>query len=147
MVLKAFLKSRILNSTISWSLQPRLPLTFTSPMSPSLLDTVGPFGCQGTLLTHIELTINQTPQILFCRAILQPLVPPSLYVHPGLHRPSTNVSRCLCKASLPSRKSMAPPNLVLPANLLSVHSTPVSRLLIKTLKRTGPKIEPWGTPL
>lgn len=40
-------------------------------------DTVGPFDHQGTLLTHIELTINQTPQIPFCRAALQLLVPRS----------------------------------------------------------------------
>ncbi|KAK4807110.1 hypothetical protein QYF61_018451 [Mycteria americana] len=50
-------------------------------------------------------------------------------------------------ASLPLRESTAPPNLVSLANLLNVHSTPASRSFIKALKSTGPKTEPWGTPL
>ncbi|KAK4807044.1 hypothetical protein QYF61_018385 [Mycteria americana] len=50
----------------------------------------------------------------------------------------SNLSRSLCKAL---------PNLVSSTNLFSVHLTPVSRSLLKPLKRTGPKIEPWGTPL
>jgi len=46
--------------------------------------TVGPFGFQSTLLTHIELAINQNPQILFCRDAFQPLCACNLYVYPGL---------------------------------------------------------------
>ncbi|NXX18361.1 TNPO1 protein, partial [Podargus strigoides] len=38
-------------------------------------DMISPFGCQGTLLTHIQLAINPNPQISFRGAIFQPLVP------------------------------------------------------------------------
>lgn len=40
---------------------------------------VAPFGSQGTLLAHPELTWSQNPQIPFCRAALQPLVPQSMW--------------------------------------------------------------------
>ena len=43
----------------------------------------------------------------------------------------------------PSGVSAAPPSLVTSANLLTVHS---SRSLMKMLNRTGPWIDPWGTP-
>ena len=33
------------------------------------------FGCQGTLLAHIQLAVSQSPQIPFCKAALQPLIP------------------------------------------------------------------------
>ncbi|KAK4831737.1 LOW QUALITY PROTEIN: hypothetical protein QYF61_018867 [Mycteria americana] len=59
----------------------------------------------------------------------------------------TSLSRSLCKVSLPSRESTAPPSLVSSANLLNVHLIPASTSFIKTLKSTGPKTEPWGTPL
>ena len=56
----------------------------------------------------------------------------------------SNVSQSLCKASCPLRESTAPPNLVSSASLLMVHSISASRLLIKILNRTDPRIEPWG---
>lgn len=37
-------------------------------------DMVGLLGCQGTLLAHIQLAINQNPQVPFHRAVLQPLI-------------------------------------------------------------------------
>lgn len=45
------------------------------------------------------------------------------------------------------RKSTGPPNLVWSASLLRMDLNPASRLSTKTLKRTWPKIEPWGTLL
>lgn len=47
--------------------------------------TVGPFGCQGTFLAYTELIINHAPrppapQISFCMAALQPLVPVYTYI-------------------------------------------------------------------
>lgn len=59
----------------------------------------------------------------------------------------SSLSRSSCKVSLSSTESTASPNLVLFANLFSMHSIPVSRLFIKTLNRTGPQMELWGTPL
>lgn len=38
------------------------------------------------------------------------------------------------------------PGFILSANLLSVHSTPLSSSLICKLNKTGPIIEPWGMP-
>ena len=59
----------------------------------------------------------------------------------------SNLCISLCKDSLPSMESTAPPSLVSSANLLKVHSTPVPRSFMKTLKSTGPKTDPWGIPL
>lgn len=49
------------------------------------------------------------------------------------------------KASLPLRQSAASPSLVSPADSLSIASSAAPKSLIKTLKRTGPKVEPCGT--
>ncbi|XP_050565909.1 uncharacterized protein LOC126913259 [Cygnus atratus] len=43
-------------------------------------DTVGPPGCQGTLLAHIQLAVNHNPQIPLCRAALQRLVAQSVCI-------------------------------------------------------------------
>lgn len=55
------------------------PISYTVLNEPQ--DTLGPFGCKDTLQTHIELSINRNPQIHFCRAVCQPLVPQS--IHPS----------------------------------------------------------------
>lgn len=57
----------------------------------------------------------------------------------------SNPSIPLCKASCPLRVSTAPPTLAPSANLLTVHLTPASRSLIKTVNRTGR--EPRGVLL
>ena len=41
--------------------------------------TVGPLGCQGTLLAQIQLSISQSPLITFRGATLQPFVPQSVH--------------------------------------------------------------------
>jgi len=128
-------------------------------------DAVCPLGCQSTLLTHSECSVNQHLQISFCRVGLQPPVPhfiivssiPSFQVqnpafgfvkfHPINHSQCSNLSRSICKASCPSRESTAPSSLVSSANLLMVQWTPASRSLINVLNWTGPRIEPWGAPL
>ena len=43
-------------------------------------DTAGPSGCQGTLLTHIQLAINTNPQMSFQEAVVQPLIPQSVHI-------------------------------------------------------------------
>ncbi len=48
---------------------------------------------------------------------------------------------------IPSSVSTAPLSLVSSANLLRVYSIPSSMSLIKMLKSTSPKTDPWGTPL
>lgn len=57
------------------------------------------------------------------------------------------MSTFLCRASLPSKELTAPPNLMLSANLLSMSLIATCKALMKTLKRTGPRMEPSGTPL
>ena len=49
---------------------------------------------------------------------------------------------------LPTFKQIdTPPNLVSCAVLQREHSIPSYRSLLKMLNKTGPKTEPWGTPL
>lgn len=38
------------------------------------------FGCQGTLLTHLQLPIKPNSQMSFCRAALQPLIPQFVHI-------------------------------------------------------------------
>lgn len=133
------------------------PVSYTVPNNPQ--ERVGSFGLEDTLLTHIELVIKQTIQIPFCRSTLQALVPQSMnlsritlwgaksstwYVNftCWVIVQCSGLSWSLCKASLSFTESTASPVLVLSSNSFCVHKTPVSRLLIKALKRTGPKTEP-----
>lgn len=58
-----------------------------------------------------------------------------------------SLSRSRCRAFLSSSRSPFPPSLVSSVNLHRVPSIPLSRSLIKTLNKTGPNTELWGTPL
>ncbi|KAK4832380.1 LOW QUALITY PROTEIN: hypothetical protein QYF61_022235 [Mycteria americana] len=141
---------------------------FPSPAGHTIFDTsqdaIGFLGHLGTLLAHIQVAVNQHSQVLLCQAAFHPLFPKprcmgflwpkSRTLHLALlnlirlasaHRSS--LSRSLCRAFLPSRRSTLPHNSVSSANFLRVHSIPLSRSLIKILNRTGPNTEPWGTPL
>lgn len=60
---------------------------------------------------------------------------------------SSGLSRCLWMSFLPSIISSALLNLVSSANLMMVHSIPLSSPLIKILNNICPNIDPWGTPL
>jgi len=59
----------------------------------------------------------------------------------------SNLSRSLWMTSLPSVVSTALLTLVSSANLLRLHLIPHSVSLIKRLKSTNSKTDPWGTPL
>ena len=59
----------------------------------------------------------------------------------------SSLSRSLCRSFLPSSRSTLLPNVVSSANLLRVHSNSLSRSVINVFNRTGPNIEPCGTPL
>ncbi|KAK4828664.1 hypothetical protein QYF61_000382 [Mycteria americana] len=52
---------------------------FPSPVGHTISDTsqdaIGFLGHVGTLLAHVQLAVNQHPQVLFCRAAFQPLFP------------------------------------------------------------------------
>lgn len=117
------------------------------------------FFLEGMLLTLIELVIKQTLQFPFCRSALQALVPQSINSS-RITLSGAELSTCYVnfiwlvivqcsglswsfyKAFLSFPDSTASPILALSLNLFCVYTIPVSRLLIKILKRTGPKIEP-----
>ncbi|KAK4821920.1 hypothetical protein QYF61_004923 [Mycteria americana] len=44
-------------------------------------DAVGFLGHLGTLLAHIQLAVDQHPQVLFCQAAFQPLFPKPVALH------------------------------------------------------------------
>ena len=83
---------------------------------------------------------------------------PSLYTYLDCSNPSATActwprctslgshgSRSIWMAFLPSVISTAPLSLVSCTNLLRVHSISLSTLLIKMLKHTGPKTDPWAS--
>ncbi|KAK4810951.1 hypothetical protein QYF61_013359 [Mycteria americana] len=43
-------------------------------------DTIGFLGCEYTLLAHVQLFIHQYPQVLLCRAVLNPFIPQSVLI-------------------------------------------------------------------
>lgn len=109
--------------------------------------TAGCPGCQGALLTKVQLT----PQILFCEVALQLLVPQSVHLsraaptqmqHTALTLVKHHVGNCpvlqLAKISL---LGLSAPEGVNASSQFSVvcKPSPLSRTLTKTLKRTGLK--------
>ncbi|KAK4822567.1 LOW QUALITY PROTEIN: hypothetical protein QYF61_016136 [Mycteria americana] len=58
---------------------------FPSPAGHAIFDTsqdaIGFLGHLGTLLAHIQLAIDQHPQVLFCLAAFQPLFPKPVALH------------------------------------------------------------------
>jgi len=57
---------------------PPLTLCRAEPGAPR--GTVGPSGCQDTLLAQIKVAISQNPQSPLCKAALQPLVTQSAHI-------------------------------------------------------------------
>ncbi|KAK4821248.1 hypothetical protein QYF61_016547 [Mycteria americana] len=128
-------------------------------------DAVGFLGHLGTLLAHIQAAVNQHPQVLLCRAAFQPLFPKPVALHGvavaqvqdltlGLVEPHTiDLGPSIQPVRIPLQSLPTLKHINTPAqfgvicNLLRAHSIPSSRSLIKILNRTGPKTEPWGTPL
>ncbi|KAK4819495.1 hypothetical protein QYF61_004791 [Mycteria americana] len=58
---------------------------FPTPAGHAIFDTsqdaIGFLGHLGTLLAHIQLSIDQHPQVLFCLAAFQPLLPKPVALH------------------------------------------------------------------
>jgi len=121
-------------------------------------DMVGLLGCERTLLGHIQLLINQHPQVLLSRAALNPFIPQPVLISGvgptqvwdlvlGLvlfnltrftQAHFLSLSRSLWMASHPSGTLTAPLSLVSSGNLLRVHSISLSMPLMKILNSTGP---------
>ena len=122
-------------------------------------------GCLGTLLTHAQFAVDQDPQPLSV-GLLSSVPSPSQCVCPGLPLPRcrirplfllylmqlvlaqfSNLSTCLCKASPPPVVATAPPCSISSANKLKTPFAHACRSLMKTSKRSGPQMEPWGALL
>lgn len=60
---------------------------FTTPDSHTVVDTVlnafGLLGHLSTLLAHVQMAVNQHPQVFFCQTTFQPLYPKSIALHRG----------------------------------------------------------------
>lgn len=126
-------------------------------------DSVSSFPSQQTELTHIECTVDQHFQTLFCRLLSSYSSPLNLFSEllqtgcriwhvillnliPLFIGHYHNLSRTLCKMLLSGRiKSSF--HLVSSTKLPVLHSTSASRLLVNILNRAGPRTEPWGIPL
>ncbi|KAK4817624.1 LOW QUALITY PROTEIN: hypothetical protein QYF61_021527, partial [Mycteria americana] len=146
----------------AFEVRPHHPAGHTIPDTSQ--DAIGLLGHLGTLLAHIQLAVDQHPQVLFHWAAFQPLFPKPVALHGVVVTQVQDLALSFVEphtidlspwiqpvqvplAFLPSSRSTLPHNLVSSANLLRVHSIPLSRSLIKILNRTGPSTEPWGTPL
>lgn len=117
-------------------------------------DRVCPPGCWGTADSYS----TRTPSSL-STGLLSSLLFPTMSIHPGLSCPRCNLapllnfiplviaqpfdlSRSLCRASLPSGEPTAPHNFLLLANILSIPSSPVSKLFMKMWRKSlGPKLD------
>ncbi|KAK4815290.1 hypothetical protein QYF61_026195 [Mycteria americana] len=130
------------------------PVLRAPELDTALQDTVGFLGCKCILPGHVELFIHHLPQS-FSSGLLSIHSPPSLYLCLALPQPMcrtlhlallklmrftwahlSSLSRSLWMAPLPSSMSTAPHSLVLYANLLRVHSIPLSMWLTKMLNST-----------
>ncbi|GAB0208711.1 hypothetical protein GRJ2_003336800 [Grus japonensis] len=56
-------------------------LVLLATVSDTSQDAVGLLGHLGTLPAHIQLAVDQHPQVLFLRAAFQPLCPKSVVLH------------------------------------------------------------------
>lgn len=84
-------------------------------------DMVGPFGCQATLLTHIQLVIKPDSQISFHKAAPQPHTPQFVHITGVISSQVENPALAVVKfvwlvmaqlSSLPLREITVPLNLV-----------------------------------
>jgi len=128
-------------------------------------DAFGLLGHLSTLLVHVQLAVKLHPKILLHWTAFQPLFPKPITLRGvvvtevegptlGLVEPHTvGLSPSIQSVqmplqSLPTLKQINTPTQLVPsANLLREDSILSSRSLIKILNKTGPKTEPWGTPL
>ena len=101
---------------------------------------IGPLGHLGTLLAHVQLSINQHPQSPFLFTVIQLLIPKHcvgllspmfrtrhlvlLNPIPMASAQLSSLSRWLYRASLPPGRSTLPANVVSAANLLRVTQCP-----------------------
>lgn len=118
-----------------------------------------PFRLTGFTADSCWVCCKQNPQIPFCSPATH--LPVCSYVsildaEPDIypccfffffHWRLPSLSRSFCKVFHPLRQLTRPPSPAPSLNLLRMHWTPAYRSLIRMLNWTGPRTEPWGTPL
>ena len=92
-----------------------------------------------------------SPSLYWCMGLFLPrcrtLHLPLLIFIRFLPTQLSSLSRSCWMAAQPSGVSTTPPSFVSSANLLRVCSVPSSRTSMNKRNKTGPRTEPWGTPL
>ncbi|KAK4812409.1 hypothetical protein QYF61_019643 [Mycteria americana] len=118
-------------------------------------DAIGFLGHLGTLLAHIEVAVNQHPQVLFCRAAFQPLFPKPVTLHGvavtqvqdlalSLVEPHTIGPSPLTQPiqvplqSLPPLKQITPAQLGVICNLTEGALDPLVQIIDKDIKQDWP---------
>ncbi|KAK4822933.1 hypothetical protein QYF61_023433 [Mycteria americana] len=142
---------------------------FPTPAGHAVFDTsqdaVGFLGHLGTLLAHVQLAVNQHPQVLFCWAAFQPLFPKPVALHGvavtgvqdtalGFVKPhAVDLSPSIQPVqiplqSLPTLQQIdTPTQFGVICKLSEGTLNPLMQIIDKDINKTGPKTEPWGTLL
>jgi len=115
-----------------------LPRPAYLPFYDAAQDTVGLPGCRSTLLAHVQLFVHQNLQVFLIRAALNEFFSQSV----DISRIAPTQVEHLALGLVEPHLSTAPLSLLSSANLLKVHSIPLSWSLIQMLKSTSSKTEP-----
>ncbi|KAK4826053.1 hypothetical protein QYF61_004168 [Mycteria americana] len=119
-------------------------------------DAVGLLGHLGTLLAHIQPSVNQYPQVLFCQAAFQPLFPKPVALHgvvvtqvqdPALSlvEPLTTGLSPSTQPSLPTLKQIkTPAQLGVICKLTEGALDPLVQIIDKDIKQNWPQHRALG---
>ncbi|KAK4806220.1 hypothetical protein QYF61_001143 [Mycteria americana] len=128
-------------------------------------DAIGFLGRLGTLLAHIQVAVNQHPQVLLCQAAFQPLFPKPVALHGvavaqvqdlalGLVKPHTiDLSPSIQPVqvllqSLPTLQQInTPTQLGVICKLTEGALDPLIQIIDKDVKQDWPQHRTLGTPL
>ncbi|KAK4832522.1 hypothetical protein QYF61_023854 [Mycteria americana] len=133
---------------------------FPSPAGHTNFDTsqdaIGFLGHLGTLLAHIQVAVNQHPQVLFCWAAFQPLFPKPVALHGvavaqvqdlalSLVEPHTIGPSPLIQPSLPTlRQINTPTQLGVVCKLTEGALDPFVQIIDKDIKQNWPQHRALG---
>lgn len=110
-------------------------------------DATGLLDHLGTLLAHVQLSVNQHPDILLCWVTFHPFFPKPIPLHGDVMTQPHGVpvspflSRNL-SGSPTLQHTGIPPGLLSSGNLLRVHAISSFQLAIKTIKQYCPQYQP-----
>ncbi|KAK4831748.1 hypothetical protein QYF61_018946 [Mycteria americana] len=128
-------------------------------------DAIGFLGHLGTLPAHVQLSVNQHPQVLFHWAAYQPLFPKPVALHGvvvtqvqdlalGLVEPHTiGLGPSIQPIQIPLQSVSTLKQINTPAQfgvickLTEGALDPLVQIIDKNIKQDWTQTEPWGTPL